>query len=300
MENRNTMSLYRKKYNLAASLRQFLFVISDYCLMMCHDFGVNLRPKIKSFPVSEPASRKIHFFYCTCGRHFQYLTISLKSLEFLRLDRLGKIYIYVDKKDNFSISQIRELNDTFPSMEIKISSRPLSWGGVRLLLSELASFEEIIHEISPDDYICKVDSDVLFISDKIFKKVLSEDYDAVGQKIPGDFMEGGSYFLKSSFVRSIIRSPIVKAVRYALNSPRRPINMVPEDRVITKLVEQNKGKLLLCEYRLHGIKFRKLVKWADLEPYSVIHFSYYAGNLRTEFMVKMWGLLKKKELLEGD
>jgi hypothetical protein len=279
---------YRKFLNW---LRRF----TDYYLMLRHDLGVRLRPKIKNFPVSEPSSRKIHFFYCTCGRDFQYLTISLKSLELLHLDQLGKIYICVDKEDNFSSNQIRELNDNFPSLEIRFSCRPLSWGGVKLLLSELASFEEMIHEIPPDDYICKVDSDVLFISEKIFKKVLSENYDAVGQEIPGGLMEGGSYFLKSSFVRNIVRSPILKAVRSFL--PRHPINLLPEDRIMNKLVEQSKGNVLLCEYRLHGIKFRKLVKWSDLDSYSVIHFSHHAG-IRREFMVKVWELLKNKEFFE--
>jgi glycosyltransferase involved in cell wall biosynthesis len=170
---------------------------------------------------------------------------------------------------------------------------------VKLLLFELAVFEEISHDIPQHDYIFKVDSDVLFISDRIFKKVLSENYDAVGQRKPDNFMEGGSYFLKSTLVRRIVRSPIHKAIRYAKTSWKCPINESPEDRAITKLVEQNGGKLLLCDYRLHGSEFRKLLKWADIDAYSIIHFSYYAGGLRKELMIKMWELLKKKELLDA-
>lgn len=293
-----TTGSYHKKNNLIVSAREFLSLIPDYYLIMAHDFAVSLRPKVRRFFVSGPAQKKIHFFYCTCGKDFRYLTISLKSLQLLRLDCLGTIYIYVDKDDTLSTEQANELKDNFSfSMEIKISSKPLSWGGVKLLLFELNAFEEISRDISPHDYIFKVDSDVLFISDRIFKKVLSENYDAVGQTKPKKFMEGGSYFLRSALVQRIVRSPILKAIKWASTSWECPINQAPEDRAISKLVEQNDGKMLLCDYRIHGQKFRKLVEWRELDPYSIIHFSKFV-NMEKTWMIKMWEVLGKKESLD--
>jgi hypothetical protein len=279
------------------SVRQFMSTVSEYYLMLCHDFAVRFKPKIRNVPVFAPTRRKIHFFYYTRGNDFQYLIISLKSLELLHLDCLGKIYIYVDKKDVFNVDQIKELKDNFSlSMEIRITNMPLSWGGVKLLLSELATFKEIIRDIPPYDYIFKVDSDVLFISDRIFKKVLSENHDAVGQRSTYDnFMEGGSYFLKSALVWRIVSSPIYKAMRYASNSWRCPISESGEDRAITKLAKQNRAKLLLCEYRLHGSEFREPVKWEAINTYSVIHFSPYY-SLRKKFMIEIWEILKKEKV----
>jgi len=287
------MSRLNKKSSPVVLARHFLSLFCDYFLMVSHDVMVRFKPKMKSSPVSGSAPRKVHFFYCTCGNDFQYLILSLKSLELLRLGCIGNIYIYIDKKDPFSSDQLKELKDSFPfSMEIKMTRRPLSWGGAKLLLVELAAFEEINRNIAPNDYIFKVDSDVLFISDRIFKKVIEENYDAVGQAKPkpDEFMEGGSYFLKSTLVKRIVRSPISKAIIYASSSWGCSIDQAPEDRAISKLVQENGVNLMLCEYRLGGRDLWKLAKKEAIKAYSIIHCSPHA-DLKKEVMIDIWKVL---------
>jgi len=291
-----------KKPSLVVLARHLLSIFSDYFLMVSHDVIVRFAPKIQNSPVFGSSPRKVHFFYCTCGNDFKYLILSLKSLELLRLDCIGNIYIYVDKKNPFTFNQVKELKGSFPfSMEIKMTRRPLSWGGVKLLLVELAAFEEINLNIAADDYIFKVDSDVLFISDRIFKKVIAENHEAFGQAKPkpDDFMEGGSYFLKSTLVTRIVRSPIRKAIIYASSSWGCSIDQAPEDRAISKLAQENGVKLMLCEYRLGGRDMWRLIKNEAIKSYSIIHCSPHAG-VKKETMIDIWKLLALRKRMQAD
>ena len=58
----------------------------------------------------------------------------------------------------------------------------MSWSGTNLIINELTAFKDINGQISQNDYLAKVDSDILFISDKIFKKVLKSKDMMIGQK----------------------------------------------------------------------------------------------------------------------
>ena len=277
-----------KKGNAVISARQCIAVLTAYFLMVGHDMSVRFKKRTESLPSAKATPGKVYFFYCTCGRDFKYLVLSLKSLELLQLDCLGKVYLYIDKKDPFTSAQTKELKDSFTFLlETRITRWPLAWGGVRLLLLELAAFEEINTGLSPEDLIFKTDSDVLFISDKIFKKAVSENHDAMGQRTSEGFMEGGSYFLKSSLVRKIVRSPNRKAIHYSSTSWDVPITMAPEDRAISSLVKQNTSDMVLSEYRLSGYALRGAKKGKDIEPYSVIHFSPFY-NFKKEQMFVVW------------
>ncbi|MBW2046859.1 MAG: hypothetical protein JRI96_18645, partial [Deltaproteobacteria bacterium] len=172
--------------------------------------------------------------------------------------------------------------------------------GFEVIISELIAFKEIIMQISQNDYIAKIDSDVLFVSDKIFRQVITGEDEAVGAfarfkpGYPYLFMQGGCYLLKGSLVSRIIRQPIYKAIKSVpkIFTKDRAISTFPEDKVISEIVKQSCKIKILKDLRLPSSKADNLTK-RDMEQYSVIHFSEWLG-LKKEYMLEVWDKICKE------
>ncbi|MBW2045872.1 MAG: hypothetical protein JRI96_13490, partial [Deltaproteobacteria bacterium] len=157
----------------------------------------------------------------------------------------------------------------------------------------------ITKEINRNDYILKLDSDVMFISDKIFKEVITGESEAVGQYTKKGYMEGGSCFLRGSLVSRIVGHPIYKAVNeaaagwYPIRNWQCPISLCPEDRAISELIRKSGGKLRLIKFRLPSerstFSVDKITR-EHLEGYSILHFSHWCG-LQEKQMAEVWGRL---------
>jgi len=286
--NRNSNKVLLEIYNFRD--RVFLFL---------YDLKTKFKFNKKLCAVQQISKQpKIHFFYISCGKDFKYLFISLRSLEKLNLGCRGNIYLYIDKKDHLSNEHIKKLKKEFIwNMVIRKTKYKLSWGGAKLLISELVAFREILTEINQNDYVAKIDSDVLFISDRIFKEVIKGESEAIGQRKKEGFMEGGSYFLKASLISKIVILRIYKLVKQTnqMDGSRlwgHQISKCPEDRAISMLVRQSGGKMLLSNFRAEFTKKEFIEK--DLEGYSIIHFSKWC-RLRKEDMTEIWRRLYPEE-----
>lgn len=164
---------------------------------------------------------KVHVIYFTCSDHFSELKASIKSLLNLSLTNLGKIYIYCDFWDYFSKDE--EIILKGYGCIIRKTIERLSWGGIKTVECELYSFGEVLKDegISGDDYIVNIDSDLIFISDKIFKDVEScGNFDLIGNPVDlyfeaswdkslrsesTRFHQGSCYFLKADFIPKMLR-----------------------------------------------------------------------------------------------
>lgn len=146
--------------------------------------------------------RKIHFAYFTCEKHFEYLLLSLKSLE--KLIGIGKVFINLDKRDNFSEDQKQRIQSLNLDITISKTKYKMSWAGVKVIDNEITAFKEISEKIKSDDFICKIDSDVIFISDEIIKKVIESDELFIGNEmnyLKGiNYFQGGCYFIHKSII----------------------------------------------------------------------------------------------------
>ncbi len=271
----------------------------DRVLLYFYDLKTKFKLNNKPCAARQIARQpKIHFFYISCGKDFDYLFISLMSLEKLNLACRGTVYLYIDKKDPLSHEHLKKLKEEFIwNMVIRETQYKLSWGGAKLLISELAAFREIVTQINQNDYVAKIDSDVLFISDRIFKEVINGDSEAIGQRKEEGFMEGGSYFLKASLISKIVILPINHVVNQTnrMDGARiwgHQVSKCPEDRTISILVRQSGGKMVLSDFRAEFTK-RGFIE-NDLERCSIIHFSEWCG-LRKEDMAEVWRSLHAEE-----
>jgi hypothetical protein len=232
----------------------------------------------KKKSINSPRKRKIHFVYFTCKKHFPYLVASLKSLKKLNLRYIRNLYLYVDKKDFLSKYQQDLLRKEFSfNILIRKTRYKMSWGGPKVIINELTAFKEILKDINSNDYLAKVDSDVLFISDNIFKKILkSKKYSLIGQahNVSNSnirHIQGGCYFLKGNIIHEITCEPISKLIKKTLDQTNQKISLCSEDVAMFNLIKNKTNNIKFIDFYLPLNKTNKLTQ-KDRQKYSITHF----------------------------
>lgn len=190
--------------------------------------------RLLRYDATKVARRKVHaiasdpmmgnegrfFAVCfTCGKHFKYLRLALLSLGRCAAP-VVEISVYMDKSDPLSDGECQILRDEsrFP-LNFRLTAYPMWSWGPKVQLSELKAYREIARRMEVGDFLVKFDSDVLFLSDKIFRFVASNKAGAVGtpvsklhvSEVQEEYMQGGCYFIRANELNAIIKVPVAKA-----------------------------------------------------------------------------------------
>lgn len=225
-------------------------------------------PSPGSFP-------RLHFVYFSCAAHFDYLLESLRTLAGTGFGQSGNIYLYIDKRDFLSEKQAALIRSAWTAGQVPVirkTKHPMSWGGAGVIVNELKAFKQIAGDMGPDDYLAKVDSDVLFSSDAIFKKVMASGAEVAGQKTTNEFaaqnsgtfwMQGGLFFLSRRAAAALSRQPVLFQLFDTLKQTRRGITDCPEDAFLSFLCSRLGMKIEMMRYMLDIIV-------SDSMPSSVI------------------------------
>ena len=169
--------------------------------------------------VSTPRGNSITAIYFSCHGHFGMLDMSLQSL-LSRGSHLQKIWVYEDASDPFTASERMALRNKCPNLSLTTGPRVTGWG-YETLLRELAAFRRIAHDpaVTATGWIMKLDSDVLFLNDRLFSQVARCNADIFGQPFRHSsgltYVQGGCYFIATHFVDTLVSSQLA-AVMQAL------------------------------------------------------------------------------------
>jgi hypothetical protein len=167
----------------------------------------------------------------------------------------------------------------------------MAWGGITLLHNELRAFLDMSRELGPDDFIVKVDSDVLFTADWLFPRLLRTGADVIGQPVSSfathtvrdvPDIQGGCYWLRAGAVFQLRSSSLLAAARAVVNTSRYDLWAVPEDRTISQWAHQAKLNVHVEDYYLldlDRLRSRPVSSDSEIEaclnqqtPFGVIHF----------------------------
>ena len=254
--------------NAFLAVRNLIYILG-------YDFKIRFPSRENTKDGKPQDAARMHFVYFTCGRHFDYLLQSIRSLAGTGFGPTGNIYVYVDKKDGFSEEQAAALrNGAGPDagLVLRKTKHPMAWGGAGVIVNELEAFKQIAGGMGPDDYLAKVDSDILFSSDRIFKKVMESGMDVVGQKTTNEFatrnaedawMQGGLFFLRRKAAAALSRQPALFQFLDTLKRTNRGITDCPEDAFLFFLGSRLGLKIEMMRYMLDIIV-------SDSMPSSVI------------------------------
>lgn len=231
--------------------------------------------------------KAVHFLYFSCGKHYSHLVASLRSLQDLKLEFKGATYLYIDKSDFLTRKQIVELKRAFSNIVISKTHHNMQWGGPHTLINELRALREISSQVGPRDYIAKIDSDMFFISRKIFDDVIKLDCALAGQsytnKMQFTYIQGGCYFINNSIVPYLLSHPLYAIILDTLKNIHPTagctLNNFPEDAVIFNVIKENTNDIKFIDFYIttqnhvpknQAITENDIAEWK--KQYSALHF----------------------------
>lgn len=200
--------------------------------------------------VQEP---KIHVMYVTHEGDFGLFLASLMSLERLNASQVGRVYVLEDSGKPFSPVSKETLSQRCGIQLRFIRSRfPLAIRGPALVASEMLAFAQISATSGENEYIAKVDSDTLFVSDEGFSRVLASEADILGERVniwePFSYVQGGCYFLRCGMIPRMFSVPLRPVFRSVARATwKLTTSQVPEDGAIHELVNRCQGKAIFID-----------------------------------------------------
>lgn len=171
-------------------------------------------------------NRTFHLCYFSCQSYFKYLYCSLHSLVEHGRSIAYKVIIFNDDEQPLSEAQISAIKILIPSAQIIPWPKSMGWGS-KQISSIWHAYEIAAKGAKDDDIVARVDSDVFFFNDTIFRVVERSNADLVGDGhyVNFEYCQGGCYFFRASAVRQICTllttEPIEKILKDA--------NIVVED-----------------------------------------------------------------------
>jgi hypothetical protein len=193
-------------------------------------------------------SNNVGYFFpvCfTCGKHFRFVRLALFSLGKCR-PLIKEVSIYMDRGDPLSPAECKILKSEcrYP-LNFRVTRYPMSAWGPMVQLSELQAYQEIAEDMGDRDFLVKFDSDVLFLSDEIFRFVANNNAGVVGTPVSKlhdsargeDYMQGGCYFVRSRELKAILGIP----VRETSGRPTK-WGELPEDQFFSELLRRCRVK----------------------------------------------------------
>lgn len=150
--------------------------------------------------------RKPKFWLCyfSCYSYYPYLACALHSLKNCAQDIRYQVIVFNDSEMPLSAPQIKALEQLIPSIRVISWPKSMGWGEEQI--GWIWRAYAIAAETAEDtDIVARVDSDVYFFNDRIFRLAERTDADLLGDGhyVNFEFCQGGCYFFKAAAIRKI-------------------------------------------------------------------------------------------------
>lgn len=213
------------------------------------------------------AGAKLNFLYFSYEPDFDYLLLSMKSLRHgVNRELIGQVFLVVDQKAPFSARQIAAFQDIFPTLHV-LPIFNFEWGSARSTFEELGMFKTVCASLpSPFDLLVKVDSDVLFLRNDKWRKLLCSRAAAIGD---GHFLQhrcaqGGLYMLRRHLIQNVFWDTSLAD----LESVVKKIDSHGEDRAISYMLRRSGNAFFFTRMMLFPDEYRgisRLGSWVRRE-----------------------------------
>lgn len=142
--------------------------------------------------------------YFSCQSYFRYLYCALHSLTLVARDIRFEVIVFSDTDQPLSAEQIAALDELIPGIRVINWPKSMGWGATQIGWIWKA-YALAAEGAADDDVIARVDSDVYFFNDRIFRAVERSSADLIGDGHFVDFKycQGGCYFFRAKAIRQI-------------------------------------------------------------------------------------------------
>jgi hypothetical protein len=152
---------------------------------------------------TEPVFRLCYF---SCQSYFPYLYCALHSLvRTVRSSRL-EVLVFGDTDMPLSDAQSEALMALPLSVRVIPWPKSVGWGAEQIGWIWRA-YALACEGLSDDDFIARIDSDVFFFNDRIFRAMARSPAEFVGDGhyVNFQYCQGGAYFLRVSAARAVLK-----------------------------------------------------------------------------------------------
>lgn len=212
-----------------------------------------------------------HLCFFSCQSYFRYLYCSLDSLVRHAPAISYKVLVFSDEDMPLSPAQIAAIHALMPDARVIPWPKSMGWGATQIGWIWRA-YRLAAEGAKDDDVIARVDSDVFFFNDRIFRAVERSDADMVGDGhyVNFEYTQGGCYFFRVSAVRRIgdmlDREPLDEIVK--------EVKVVVEDVVACHFARRLGMKVWLLWFMMFPDELRNaggLTRWQRWK-FSCAHF----------------------------
>lgn len=227
------------------------------------------RSRILSRP--DPGERTFHLCFFSCQSYFRYLYCSLHSLVEHAHGIRFKVLVFSDEEMPLSAAQIAAIQALIPDARVIPWPKSMGWGATQISWIWRA-YSLAAKDAGDNDIIARIDSDVFFFNNMIFRAVARSEADFIGDGHYVDFkyLQGGCYFFRASAVRRIIamleETPIEKILT--------EIGIVVEDIAAYHFAKRLDLKIWLTWFMMFPDELRNagsLTSWQRWK-FSCLHF----------------------------
>lgn len=170
-----------------------------------------------------------------------------------------------------SAAQIEAIQTLIPGAQVIPWPKSMGWGATQIG-SIWRAYNLAASAASDNDVVARVDSDVFFFNDRIFRAVERSDADLIGDGhyVNFEYTQGGCYFYRASAVRNI--SAMLDAT--PIDEVLKEIDIVVEDIAAHHFAKRLGLKVWLTWFMMFPDELRNaggLTRWQRLK-FSCVHF----------------------------
>ena len=218
-----------------------------------------------------PHPPTFHLCFFSCQSYFKYLYCSLHSITEHAKSIPYKILVFSDEDMPLTPAQIDAIQALVPGARVIPWPKSMGWGATQIGWIWKA-YQLAAEGAAEHDIIARVDSDVFFFNDRIFRAVARSDADFVGDGhyVNFEYSQGGCYFFRVSAVRKILALLEAEPIESLLSE----IDIVVEDIAASHFARRLGLKTWLTWFMMFPDELRNaggLTRWQRLK-FSCAHF----------------------------
>ena len=220
---------------------------------------------------ADPVGLTFQLCFFSCQSHFRFLYCSLHSLKKQVQHTNFKVQIFSDAEQPLSDAQIAAIQALIPGTLVTVWPRSVGWGATQIG-NIWRAYGIAAAELKDSDFIVKIDSDVFFFNDLIFRVAARSDADLIGDGHYVDFKysQGGCYFFKVGAVRNINAS----IEKLGMEQMLQGIDVAAEDAAATHFAKTLGLKVWLTWFMMFPDELKNaggLTAWYRWK-FSCLHF----------------------------
>jgi hypothetical protein len=218
------------------------------------------------------AKARYHFLYFSYAPDFDYLALSMRTLRAaVPADLLGPIFLAEDQKAPFEAAQIDALRGILPSLQV-LPVHDFEWGSPRSTHAELQIFKSICKQMGdPLDMLVKVDSDVLFLANAKWRRILRSQAGAVGDGhyLQHRYAQGGLYMMRRRLIEQVFADTSIADIERVAEE----IDSVGEDMAISRMLADSGQAFFFTRMMLFPDEYQPLsrIRGAARQEFIALH-----------------------------